>query len=97
MKNSVKKLNCAADPYNKVKISKTNSSHEQNRNVAIINKRNSKNNFMINLAHVVKMDKIHSTHEIKLENGIEIVRSRKYYNSVSTRKEKKDNNIEIRN
>lgn len=97
MKNSIKKFNYATDPYNKVKISKTNSSHEQNRNVAIINKRNAKNNFMINLAYVVKVDKIHPTHEIKLENGIEIVRNRKYYNSISLRKEIKDNNIEIRN
>lgn len=53
----------------------------------IKNKRNSKNNFMINLACFLKVDKINSTHETKSEKEQEIILIEKCHNPRSTRKD----------
>lgn len=54
---------------------------------SIKNKRNSKNNFMINLACFLKVDKINSTHEIKSEKEQEIIQIEKCHNPKRTRKD----------
>lgn len=48
VENFVKKLNYAANSQNEVEISTTNNSHEQKTNIAVINNKNSENNYPIN-------------------------------------------------